>query len=880
MMNITNSFLDETFVYLYREMNQYVPEFISSIGYVPWLYSLLGSALIGLSGILPMFIIPDATKNGKDSELSDPAESKTLKILLSFAVGGLLGDVFLHLLPETWEHEVAAGPTADGHPSLRSGLWVLGGLLLFTMVEKIFSGYANVDEKNPQPKCVEIATCLLRRSGGKLPEGFVGLCGGDGKGSCDIEDVPNGCFLAGNGAAETARDDGGHKKVAGYLNLLANSIDNFTHGLAVAGSFLVSLQHGLLATFAILLHEIPHEVGDFAILLRSGFSRWDAAKAQLLTAGAGLLGALVAIGGSGATTALEAKTSWIAPFTAGGFLHIALVTVLPDLLDESSPWESFKQFAALLLGIGLMAFMTSVKSIRQQRMPKMVWCVPVALFLLLCLGVRLGVCQEMSISEELETCSTLDRPVLERMFGAAADDFFGKITVLFNVAPPKPVQTPRVFAERDPIYYNKIDFREQIKYYHNLDRMFHGQREYRDEVRFLLSASLHRVPYELVEYNFTDFYGTVRTLAGEYNLTVYPNQLTANRTFALFGLREFQVYVIDRCSRVSYIIQPPWSLIQYAYVKAAVLSTFYDRPCGKCELENFLNSTLDDGETGLKAGVDSSVIGTTANDTRPYEDASEESHGVEEEDSDDERNAYSEEDESDGDFGGDRGASFKDDEDPFANLTVTGAELELPLRIILPVLHVHVPNENETAATQNLHQYIVLSSNVTDGHEDHPGPGQPEVELQELSLPLASNSTPVAVENDDEQTRVEDGEKSAPKDSIRIAGTDWSASELRVILNTSSILYDPKQQRVFERLRRYNLTDRVQYDEVAEISVSNRFEAWNRRRAPPKADVSRNNRRSQIKKHYARLIPWLSWTFGRAIPPAAGKGANVTRSLN
>ena len=177
-------------------------------------------------------------------------------------MGGLLGDVFLHLLPETWEHEIAAGPTADGHPSLRSGLWVLGGLLLFTMVEKIFSGYANVDEKNPQPKCVEIATCLLRRSGGKLPEGFVG-CGGDGKGSCDIEDVPNGCFLAGNGAGgDTARDEAGHKKVAGYLNLLANSIDNFTHGLAVAGSFLVSLQHGLLATFAILCKFCRWKNGD------------------------------------------------------------------------------------------------------------------------------------------------------------------------------------------------------------------------------------------------------------------------------------------------------------------------------------------------------------------------------------------------------------------------------------------------------------------------------------------------------------------------------------------------------------------------------------------------------------------------------------------
>lgn len=54
----------------------------------------------------------------------------------------------------------------------------------------------------------------------------------------------------------------------------------------------------------------------------------------------------------------EARTSWIMPFTAGGFLHIALVTVLPDLLQEENPKESVKQLLALLAGIGLMAVMT------------------------------------------------------------------------------------------------------------------------------------------------------------------------------------------------------------------------------------------------------------------------------------------------------------------------------------------------------------------------------------------------------------------------------------------------------------------------------------------------------------------------------------------
>lgn len=83
--------------------------------------------------------------------------------------------------------------------------------------------------------------------------------------------------------------------MSGYLNLMANSIDNFTHGLAVGGSFLISFRVGALSTLAILVHEIPHEVGDFAILLRAGFSRWEAAWAQLCTAFTGLLGAMVAV---------------------------------------------------------------------------------------------------------------------------------------------------------------------------------------------------------------------------------------------------------------------------------------------------------------------------------------------------------------------------------------------------------------------------------------------------------------------------------------------------------------------------------------------------------------------------------------------------------
>lgn len=102
-----------------------------------------------------------------------------------------------------------------------------------------------------------------------------------------------------------------------------------------------------------MVHEIPHEIGDFAILLRAEFDRWTAVKAQLLTSVGGMIGATVALACSGSSGA-QATTSWILPFTAGGFLNIALVQVLPELLQETNPVESLKQSGLMLCGMGIM----------------------------------------------------------------------------------------------------------------------------------------------------------------------------------------------------------------------------------------------------------------------------------------------------------------------------------------------------------------------------------------------------------------------------------------------------------------------------------------------------------------------------------------------
>merc|ERR1719507_373180 len=258
--------------------------------YLSWIGALMGTILVGLSGLLPMLIIPlDAGEN-----LRSEQGSRSLRLLLSFAVGGLLGDVFLHLFPESYGALSRSGKnTHTGH--LVMGLWILGGILTFLILEKIFEATEDGESQNNNK--------------------------GDEK-----------------------------KKIIGYLNLAANCIDNFIHGLAVASSFLASFKMGLITTFAILIHEIPHEVGDFAILLKSGFSRWEAGKAQIWTASVGMLGAIAALS-LDSVQSLEARTSWILPFSAGGFLNIALVSVLPELMSETDPREAFKQLGCIFFGI-------------------------------------------------------------------------------------------------------------------------------------------------------------------------------------------------------------------------------------------------------------------------------------------------------------------------------------------------------------------------------------------------------------------------------------------------------------------------------------------------------------------------------------------------
>merc|ERR1712228_274048 len=106
---------------------------------------------------------------------------------------------------------------------------------------------------------------------------------------------------------------------------------------------------GVVTTLTILLHEVPHEIGDFAILVQSGYTKRKAMMLQLTTATGAMAGTVIGLLGA------SAGASWILPFTAGGFIYIATVSIIPELLaGKPNLWQSFKEIIAMLLGIGLM----------------------------------------------------------------------------------------------------------------------------------------------------------------------------------------------------------------------------------------------------------------------------------------------------------------------------------------------------------------------------------------------------------------------------------------------------------------------------------------------------------------------------------------------
>ncbi len=142
-----------------------------------------------------------------------------------------------------------------------------------------------------------------------------------------------------------------HAHPFAVMNLFGDGVHNFIDGLIIAASYVVSIPVGIATTIAVILHEIPQEIGDFGVLLHGGFSRGKAIMFNFFTALTAILGAIVAMVISSLNNNI---TSFLVPFAAGTFIYIAGSDLIPELHKEVSPKKSMMQLIAIILGVCVM----------------------------------------------------------------------------------------------------------------------------------------------------------------------------------------------------------------------------------------------------------------------------------------------------------------------------------------------------------------------------------------------------------------------------------------------------------------------------------------------------------------------------------------------
>jgi zinc and cadmium transporter len=137
-----------------------------------------------------------------------------------------------------------------------------------------------------------------------------------------------------------------------YLNLFGDGLHNFMDGIVIAVSFVASIKLGLVTTIAIILHEIPQEMGDYAVLIYGGFSKQRALFFNFVIALTAMAGAVI---GFFLSTYTQGLTVFILPLTAGGFIYIATSDLIPEIHKEKNLRRSTAALIAFLLGIVFMA---------------------------------------------------------------------------------------------------------------------------------------------------------------------------------------------------------------------------------------------------------------------------------------------------------------------------------------------------------------------------------------------------------------------------------------------------------------------------------------------------------------------------------------------
>jgi len=233
--------------------------------------------------------------------LDEKTLDRILSVVISFSAGTILGVAYFDLLPEA---------TALVDESIRY-LVVAGGFMAFFVLERTiywFHGHGHI-------RGAGTSVTLSANSGKASVKGFV------------------------------------------YLNLIGDFIHNFTDGAVIAVSFLVDISLGVATTIAVIFHEIPQEIGDFAVLVYGGLKKRIALGLNFVSALAAVAGAIV---GYILAESIEAFTGLSIAFAAGGFFYLAAAELIPEMQVEANFRKSVIQFVFFVVGLLLVLIMGSL----------------------------------------------------------------------------------------------------------------------------------------------------------------------------------------------------------------------------------------------------------------------------------------------------------------------------------------------------------------------------------------------------------------------------------------------------------------------------------------------------------------------------------------
>lgn len=253
-------------------------------------YILISTFLVSLIAFVGIIIL----------FLKEKFLDKILLILVAFAAGSFLGSSFLHLLPEAVERI-----GTEEESLLKLFLFFILGFSTFYILENLIGWHHHHTKDHSE----------------------IGLS--------SFERIKEEHLV----------------KPIGYLILISDGIHNFIDGLIIASSYVVSLPLGIATTLAVAFHEIPQEIGDFGVLVYSGFKKTRALVFNFLS---GILAILGGFAGFLLSGIIEGSIVFLLPFAAGVFTYIASSDLVPEIKSRANHQRVLLYFFVFLAGITLM----------------------------------------------------------------------------------------------------------------------------------------------------------------------------------------------------------------------------------------------------------------------------------------------------------------------------------------------------------------------------------------------------------------------------------------------------------------------------------------------------------------------------------------------